>query len=112
MFNNGFCPDQAGSGWNTKQNQSVPQTPQIRFGSYFLKEKIFTFRKESIFPFRKNHPLSEDTKFKLPLCMSLMFGALRNISFNYDDHILKFFTEGFKNLPSSLFQFRKSVIKF
>ena len=50
--------------------QSVPQT---RFGSYLQKGKIFPFGKESIFPFRKNHPLSEDTKFKLSLCMLLLF---------------------------------------
>ena len=43
--------------------QSVPQT---LFDSYFQKGKIFPFGKESVFPFRKNHPLLEDTKFKLP----------------------------------------------
>ena len=35
--------------------------------------------------------------------MSLVFGTARNISFNDDDHILKFFTEGFENSPSSFF---------
>ena len=35
--------------------------------------------------------------------MSLVFGASRNVSFNDDNHILKFFTEGFENLPSSFF---------
>ena len=33
--------------------------------------------------------------------MSLVFGALRNVSFNDDNHFLKFFTEGFENLPTS-----------
>ena len=35
--------------------------------------------------------------------MSLEFGASRNVSFNEDNHILKFFTEGLENLPSSFF---------
>ena len=34
--------------------------------------------------------------------MSLVFYASKNISFNDDNHILKFFTEGFENLPPSL----------
>ena len=85
---------------NVTNRQSVPQT---RFGSYFQKRKIFHFGKESVFPFRKNNPLSEDKKFKLLLCMSLVFCASRNVSFNDDNHILKFFTEGFENLSSSFF---------
>ena len=80
--------------------QSVPQT---RFESYFLNGKIFLFGKESIYPFRKNHPLSEDTKLKSLLYMSLVLGALRNVSFNDDNHILKVFTEGSENFWSSLF---------
>ena len=79
-----------------RHTQSVPQT---HFGSYFQKGKIFP-----IFSFWKNHiPLSKDTKFEMSLCMSLVFGASRNVSFNDDNHILKFFTEGFENLPSSFF---------
>ena len=35
--------------------------------------------------------------------MSLVFCASRNVSFNDHNHILKFFTEGFENLPSSSF---------
>ena len=35
--------------------------------------------------------------------MSLVFYASKNISFNDDNHILKFFTEGFENLPPSFF---------
>ena len=35
--------------------------------------------------------------------MSLVFGSSRNVSFNDDNHILKFFTEGLENLPSSFF---------
>ena len=35
--------------------------------------------------------------------MSLVFDPLRNVSFNDDNHILKFFTEGFENLPSNFF---------
>ena len=35
--------------------------------------------------------------------MSLVFCASRNVSCNDDNHILKFFTEGFENLPSSFF---------
>ena len=77
--------------------------PQIRFGSYFQKGKIFHFGKESIFPFRKNHSLSEDKKIKLSLCMSLVVGAPRNVSLSDDKYIWKFFTEGFENLPSSFF---------
>ena len=80
--------------------QSISQTC---FSSYFQKGKIFPFRKESIFPFWKNHPLLEDAKFKLLLCMLLVFRASRNVSFNDDNHILKFFIKGFKNLLSSFF---------
>ena len=32
-----------------------------------------------------------------------MFVASRNVSSNDDNHILKFFTKGFENLPSSFF---------
>ena len=92
---NFFCFPGTGS-----LNQSVPQN---LFGSYFQKVKIFLFGKESVFRFRKNHPLSGDAKFKLLLCMSLVFCATRNVSLNDDNHILKFFTEGFENLPSSFF---------
>ena len=81
--------------------------PQTHFGSYFQKGKIFPFGKESVFPFQKNHPLSEDRKFKLLLCMSLVFCALGNLSFNDDNHILRFFTEGFENLSSSFFLISK-----
>ena len=71
------------------------------YGSYFQKGKFFHFGKESIFSFWKNHPLSEDKQFKLLLCMSLVVGAMRNISLSDDKYIWKFFTEGFENLPSS-----------
>ena len=80
--------------------QSVPQ---ICFGSYFQKGKIFRFGKESIFPFRENHPLSEDTKIKLSLCMLLVFGASKNVSFNNNNHVSKLFAKGFENLSSSFF---------
>ena len=80
--------------------QSVPQT---RLGSYFQNRKIFPFRKESILPFRKNHPLSKGKKIELSLCMSLVFCALRNVSFNDDNQILKFFNEDFENLLSRFF---------
>ena len=82
--------------------QSVPQ---ICFGSYFQKGKIFRFGKESIFPFRENHPLSEDTKIKLSLCMLLVFGASKNVSFNNNNHVSKLFAKGFENLSSSFFFF-------
>ena len=36
------------------------------------------------------------------MCMLLVFCASRNVSFNYDNHFLKFFT-GFENLLSSFF---------
>ena len=85
--------------------QSVPQT---RFGSYFQKGKIFLFKKESTFLFRENHPLLEDKKFKLLLlCILLVLCASRNISFNDGNHISKFITEGFENLPSSFFLISK-----
>ena len=48
-------------------NSPKQSVPQSLFDSYFQKGKIFPFGKESVFPFRKNHPLSEDTKFKFPL---------------------------------------------
>ena len=35
--------------------------------------------------------------------MSLVSGASRNVSFSDNNHIFKFFTEGFENLPSSFF---------
>ena len=82
-----------------KYNQSVPQSC---FGSYFQKEKIFLFGKESVLPFWKNHPLSEDTKLKLLLCMLLVFCA-RNVSFSDDNLIFKFFTKGFENLLARFF---------
>ena len=66
------------------------------FRQLLPKGKIFPFAKESTFPFRKNYPLSEDAKFKLLLGMSLVFCASRNIPFNDDNQILKFFSEGFK----------------
>ena len=72
--------------------QSVTQT---HFGSYFQKGKIFPFKKEHIFPFLKNHPLLEDTKFKLSLCLLVVFGALRNVSFSGKNYILKIFTGRF-----------------
>ena len=59
--------------------------------------------KKSVFSNWKYHPLSEDRKFKSLLCMSLVFCASRNVSFNDSNHILKFFTKGFENLPSSFF---------
>ena len=79
-------------------NQSAPETC---FGSYFQKGKIFPFGKESIFLFRKNHPLLDDTKFRLLLCMLLVLRVSRNISFSDSNHISKFITKGFENLPSS-----------
>ena len=53
--------------------------------------------------FRERISLLENKKFKLSLCMSLVFCASRKVSFNDDNHILKFFTEGFENLRSSFF---------
>ena len=40
--------------------------------------------------------------------MSLVFCASRNVSFNDSNHILKFFTKGFENLPSSFFLIPKT----
>ena len=51
------------------------------FWQLLPKGEDLPFGKESIFLFQKNHPLSEDTKFKLLLCMLLVFSALKNISF-------------------------------
>ena len=93
-------------------NQSVPETC---FGSYFQKGKIFSFGKESFSPFRKNHPLLDDTKFRLLLCILLVLRASRNISFSDSNHFLKFITKGFENLPSSFSLIPKifnSVIKY
>ena len=42
--------------------------------------------------------------------MLLVFGASRNVSFNDDNHISKFFAEGFENLPSSFFINSKSLL--
>ena len=87
-----------------KINKSSPTLRNINpFWQLLSKGEDLPFGKESLFPFRKNHPPLEDTKFKLLLCMSLVFVALRNISFNDDNHIMKFFTEGFENLLSSFF---------
>ena len=74
--------------WFVIHNQSVLQT---RFGKYFWKGNIFPIRKESMFPY----PLLENTRFKLFLCMLIVFRTSRNISFSDDNHILKFFAEGF-----------------
>ena len=65
-------------------------------GRSFLSGKNLSSCFRRIIPFLK-------TKFKLLLCMLLVFCALRNISFNDDNHILKFFTKGFQNLLSSFF---------
>ena len=46
------------------------------FQQLLPKEENLPFQVESIFPFRKNRPLSEDTKFKSSLCMSLVFDNL------------------------------------
>ena len=35
--------------------------------------------------------------------MLLVFSTLRNVSFSNNNHILKFSTEGFENLPTSFF---------
>ena len=41
--------------------------------------------------------------------MELVFGgASKNVSFSNDNHILKFFTEGFENIPSSFVFFFSS----
>ena len=90
--------------WFQIHNHSVTQT---RFGSYFQKGIIFPFGKESIFLLWKNHPLLEDAKFKLLLCMSLVFTASRNVSFSDNNHILKVSRKGFENLPSSIFSIPK-----
>ena len=42
--------------------------------------------------------------------MLLVFRASRKVSFNDDNHILKFFTEGFENLPSSFFFNSKNLL--
>ena len=42
--------------------------------------------------------------------MSLVFDASRNVSFNYNNHILKLFTEGFGNLPLSFFFDSKNLL--
>ena len=84
--------------------QSVSET---RLGNFFQNRKIFPFRKESIFPFWKNHPLLKDPKFKLLLCMSLVFRASRNNVFSFGNHIFEFFTKDFENLSSSFFLFSK-----
>ena len=70
-----------------------------------LFQQLFPKREDLSFRERIHLPVSEDTKFKLLLCMSLVFGASRNVSFNDDNHILKFFTEGFENLLSRFFFF-------
>ena len=77
------------------------------FWQLLPKGEDLPFWERICLPFQKNHPLSEDRKFKLLLCMSLVFCALGNLSFNDDNHILKFFTEGFENLPSSFFLISK-----
>ena len=44
--------------------------------------------------FTKNHPLREDMKLKLLLCISITFGALGNKVVDDDNHIFNFFTGG------------------
>ena len=90
--------------------QSVHTTNLFR--QLLPKGEDLSFRERISSCFRRIIPFLK-TKFKLLLCMLLVFCALRNISFNDDNHILKFFTEGFQNLLSSFFfQFRKSIIKY
>ena len=66
-------------------------------GRSSLSGKNSSSRFGRIISFRKTK------KIKLSLCISLVFCASRNVSFNDHNHILKFFTEGFENLPSSFF---------
>ena len=42
--------------------------------------------------------------------MLLVFGVSKNVSFGNDNHILKFFTEGFENLQSSFFLIFESLL--
>ena len=76
----------------------------VSFQQLFPKGEDLPSRERMSSHFGKIIPLpSEDTKFKLLLCMLLVFCASRNTSFNDNNHILKFFTEGFENLLSSFF---------
>ena len=59
---------------------------------------------------RKNHPLSEGTKFILLLCMLVVFGVLKNISFSNNNRISKFFTEGFENLLLNFFSSSENLL--
>ena len=66
------------------------------------KREDLPFRERiHIFQFGNNHPLSEDKKFKLLLCMSLVVGASRNISLsdkifgNFSLNVLKIYCQVF-----------------
>ena len=78
-----------------------------------LENNNFTFCQvfATIQNFSPKFSIARDLSSHL-FCMLLLFGALRNVSFNDNNHILRFFTEGSENLPSSFFQFLKSVIKY
>ena len=67
------------------------------FRQLFPKGKIFSFGRKSVFLFQKNHPLLEDTIFKLLLWISLVFRPSTNVPFSANNHILKFFIKSFEN---------------
>ena len=75
---------------NIYSHQCVPETC---FSSYFQKGKILIFGKESIFLFLllgRIIPFWKAKKFILSLCMLLVFGALKNVSFSNNNRISKF----------------------
>ena len=71
------------------------------------KARCFISRKKQVFlvDFSAEFPIFPRISKNRPniSLMPLVFCTSRNVSFNDDNHILKFFNEGFENLPSSFF---------
>ena len=77
------------------------------FARKMRKARCFISRKKQVFlvDFSAEFPIFPRISKNQPniSLMSLVLCTSRNVSFNDDNHILKFFNEGFENLPSSFF---------
>ena len=95
--------------WFEIHKQSVPQTP---VSSYFQRKRSSISGKNQISCFGRTIPYWKTQNLNCCCKMSLVFRASTNVSFSGNNHILKFFIKGFKNLPSNFFLFWISVIKY
>ena len=95
LFCSVFCP------WLKKTWKSVQTTNPLWQLYTSGKGRSSLLEKNPSSCFRRIIHFPKDTKFKLLLCISIVFGASRNVSLkDHNNHILKLFTEAFKNLLS------------